>query len=97
VLPNATFRVKLENDHEIIAHTRLCGGKHDRARSLVDPDGHLDQPLPEYVARDIEGKGRHAHPLPRRVGEQPDHARRTQRRVRSVGASQQRAFESCLD
>ncbi len=32
VLPNATFRVKLENDHEIIAHT---AGKMRKSRIRV--------------------------------------------------------------
>ena len=34
LLPNATFRVKLENDHEIIAHTAGKMRK-NRIRSLV--------------------------------------------------------------
>ena len=35
LLPNATFRVKLENDHEIIAHTAGRMRKHRIMRSRI--------------------------------------------------------------
>ena len=54
LLPNATFRVKLENDHEIIAHT---AGKlrKNRIRVLAG-----DQVLCEMTPYDLT-KGRHVY------------------------------------
>ena len=51
VLPNATFRVKLENDHEIIAHT---AGKMRKNRSRVSAG---DKVLVEMTPYDLT-KGR---------------------------------------
>ena len=36
LLPNATFRVKLENDHEIIAHTAGKMRKKDRKSTRLN-------------------------------------------------------------
>ena len=51
VLPNATFRVKLENDHEIIAHT---AGKMRKNRIRVSAG---DKVLVEMTPYDLT-KGR---------------------------------------
>ena len=44
-LPNAMFRVKLENDHEIIAHT---AGKMRKFRIRVLPGDRVDVELTPY-------------------------------------------------
>lgn len=54
LLPNATFRVKLENDHEIVAHTAGRMRRH-RIRVLAG-----DKVLVEMTPHDL-GKGRIAY------------------------------------
>lgn len=44
-LPNAMFRVKLENDHEIIAHT---AGKMRKFRIRVMPGDKVDVEMTPY-------------------------------------------------
>ena len=44
-LPNAMFRVKLENDHEIIAHT---AGKMRKFRIRVMPGDRVDVEMTPY-------------------------------------------------
>jgi len=44
-LPNAMFRVKLENDHEIIAHT---AGKMRKFRIRVIPGDKVDVEMTPY-------------------------------------------------
>src|ERR1700712_4220308 len=58
VLPNATFRVKLENDHEIIAHT---AGKMRKNRIRVSAG---DKVLVEMTPYDLS-KGPPPFPGPR--------------------------------
>lgn len=44
-LPNAMFRVRLENDHEIIAHT---AGKMRKFRIRVNPGDRVDVEMTPY-------------------------------------------------
>ena len=40
LLPNATFRVKLDNEHEIIARRQDAQEPHPRARGRQSPGGN---------------------------------------------------------
>ena len=62
VLPNAMFRVKLENEHEILAHTSgrmrknrirvLTGDKRDRGDDALRSD-----PRPDHLSLQVTGAG----------------------------------------